>query len=175
MPARYSDWIELSDKELKTKKSPSLEDCQSCRQKCCGYVQMPWDEPTDEEDIQELRWMVAHKGVAVNIEDDEWSLEFNTPCDKLGKDGLCTVYEKRPQICQEYAADMIKDGLCAGFADIHEDYEQYFETLEEFDAYIPELRKKMAEEEAYRKNFLNRVKWLFTDIGEAFKDFFVPS
>jgi len=81
--------------------------CDQCKEsKCCKDVTVEIDEPTDFEDWDEIRWMVAHQNVAVYLDnDDDWVVEFRTPCSKLNKDGKCKIYNKKPKTCSEHELD----------------------------------------------------------------------
>jgi len=54
------DYIQLSQDDKKHKKTPSLDECVKCGNKCCNYVMIEWDTPVDEEDFDDLRWFVTH-------------------------------------------------------------------------------------------------------------------
>ena len=72
---------------------------------CCRYIAMEIDKPTTKKDVDQIRWFLIHKNVWVFIDHDKtWNIQFNTPCEKL--DGhLCSIYEKRPQICRNYSVE----------------------------------------------------------------------
>ncbi|AKU89874.1 YkgJ family cysteine cluster protein [Vulgatibacter incomptus] len=44
-------------------------------------------------------------------------------CRHLGDDNLCTIYESRPQICRDYAADALCERIAA--PSLHERVERY--------------------------------------------------
>ncbi len=56
--------------------------CDNCPDStCCRDVTVEIDEPETLEEWDEIRWMVAHKNVAVYKDnEDDWVVEFNTPC-----------------------------------------------------------------------------------------------
>ena len=78
--------------------------CDQCPDSaCCRDVTVEIEEPETLEDWDEIRWMVAHKNVAVYVDnDDDWVVEFKTPCKKLDDKGKCTIYHERPQMCKEH-------------------------------------------------------------------------
>lgn len=45
--------------------------------------------------------------------DTEYALAFQFDCTKLGKDGLCTDYENRPDFCKRYIPK--QDELCCEY------------------------------------------------------------
>jgi len=70
---------------------------------CCRYVATEIDEPASKKDYGNIRWYLMHRDVHVFIDhEDEWYLEFETPCENLGSDNRCTIYEDRPHICREH-------------------------------------------------------------------------
>ena len=77
--------------------------CEDCDGMCCKYVAIEIDAPEKKQDFENIKWYVLHKNVNVFVsEDDEWHVEFITPCEFLGENGLCENYEKRPKICKDY-------------------------------------------------------------------------
>lgn len=82
------------------------KDCSTCNGACCRYIVTEIDSPEEVEDFEEIKWYVAHKNVNVFVdEEDAWHLEFLTPCEHLGEDNLCKIYEKRPKICRDFSVD----------------------------------------------------------------------
>ena len=41
-------------------------------------------------------------------------IKIHHRCDKLGDDGLCTIYENRPQICKSFDCKTRTDCVCKG-------------------------------------------------------------
>lgn len=105
--------------------------CQMCKGTCCKYVAVEIDTPESFDDFQDIRWYCAHKNVWVFMDDEDWYVAFDTPCEKLGDDWLCTIYEDRPDVCRNH-----KFGDCDYFLDGEFDLE--FRSLEEVDAYLKE-------------------------------------
>ncbi len=104
--------------------------CGKCDGKCCRYIAMEIDEPETKKDFEDIRWFVAHKNVNVYIDEEgEWHLEFLTPCEFLGEENKCKIYDKRPEICKEY-----KHNECT----FHNDYSEKinFSSIDEFDNYM---------------------------------------
>jgi len=82
-------------------------DCATCGAKCCRYVVVELDTPTDKIDREEIRWLLAHENVLVYIDGDDgtWNVQFNTPCTHLGPDHKCTIYDRRYAICRDHDPD----------------------------------------------------------------------
>ena len=107
------------------KKNP----CDGC-DLCCKYIALEIDTPEDKNDYEQIRWYLAHKNVWVWIDhDDSWNLQFNTPCEKLDKQ-LCTIYDKRPQICRDYSTD-----ACERYGD-GDSFKLLWKHMEEFDEWL---------------------------------------
>ena len=104
--------------------------CKNCDGMCCKYVALEIDTPETKEEFENIRWYVAHKNIGVYVDsDDKWHIEFKTPCEFLGKDNLCKIREKRPEICRGYSQDE-----CL----FHNDYSEKhtFNSIEEIDKYL---------------------------------------
>ena len=130
--------------------------CDNCPDSsCCKDVTVEIDDPEDFEDWDEIRWMVAHKNVSVYRDDEEdWLVEFKTPCDKLDESGKCTVYDKRPKTCKEHPeANCVHNGE-------DDDDEIRFNTMEEVEKYVREKVLPGLEKEA-KDNLekLQNLKW----------------
>jgi len=79
------------------------KDCEGCDAQCCKYIAMEIDAPESLEDLEDIKWYVCHKNVHVYVDEDhEWHVEFITPCEHLGEDFKCGIYDKRPDICKDY-------------------------------------------------------------------------
>ena len=105
--------------------------CKGCSI-CCGYVTVEFDTPETKEDYEDILWMLIHENVSVFIDDDGWNVEFKTNCKHLAKEGLCSIYNKRPSICKKYNQDeCIKHGE-------GEFYNYRFECEEDLFKYLKE-------------------------------------
>lgn len=113
--------------------------CHLCTALCCRYFALQLDTPEDVEDFDALRWYLLHDGAWLWVDDGDWFLQVDRPCRYLGPSNECTIYERRPQICRDYALpdqkDHPDDPLCDYFAkDAHHDHE--FRDIPEFDKYV---------------------------------------
>jgi len=108
------------------KKNP----CKGCNL-CCKHVAIEIDSPEDDDDFEQIRWFLAHKNVWVFIDhDDSWNVQFNTLCKKLNEKGLCSIYERRPQICRDYSSENCEK-YGAG-----ESFKLLWKDLEEFEKWV---------------------------------------
>jgi Fe-S-cluster containining protein len=120
---------------VKKRTKPGREDlkpgeclCDHCTAKCCRYFALPIDEPTTHEEYQYLRWFLFHDRAALFVEEGSWYLLVYTPCEHLGDDQRCRIYDRRPQICRDYSTEKCE----------YEDdwvYDHYFETAEQVEEY----------------------------------------
>jgi len=115
--------------------------CDTCKAVCCRYIATPLDTPVDKEDFQHLRWFLMHENIWIHIDDeDDWYVEFRTPCKNIGKNNECIIHNDNPNgkrlkygmpdICTRHPLDsceMNGEG---------EAYEHTFKTLEEFERYV---------------------------------------
>ena len=79
---------------------PKKLSCGDCNAKCCRYVATEIDKPENKKDYENILWYLLHENVEVFIEDDDWYIQFSTPCKALDKNWECTIYPKRPEICK---------------------------------------------------------------------------
>ncbi len=84
-------------------KTSSAVSCVDCPAMCCRYVATEIDPPTSKSEYDNVRWYLMHTGVHVFIDhDDDWYIEFETPCENLDSDNRCARYEQRPLICRDH-------------------------------------------------------------------------
>ncbi|MFH1972279.1 MAG: YkgJ family cysteine cluster protein [archaeon] len=114
--------------------------CDQCDGECCRDVTVELDEPEDMKDWEDIRWMVAHENVSVYLDnEDDWVVEFRTPCTQLDKNNKCKIYNKRPDMCKNHEEDnCVKNGE----GDVHK---LKFDTIEEVDEYIEKVAKPKIE------------------------------
>lgn len=76
--------------------------CYNCIQ-CCSYVATEIDEPTTNSDYDCILWYLYHPGVSIFLDfDNDWYIQFDSKCENLTENGLCGIYETRPDICRDY-------------------------------------------------------------------------
>ncbi len=122
------------------------EQCASCNAKCCRYFCLQIDTPEDYDEYENIRWYLCHEGVTVHVDEGEWYLSIGNPCRKLRSDGRCEIYEDRPLICRSYSPENCDD--TGG----DYDYDELFETPEEFDEYVRRTMGKVAYNMARKKH-----------------------
>ena len=105
-----------------------------CGAKCCTYFALEIDEPEDEDDCDNIRWYLLHERVGIYIAEEAWHLLVENPCVALDVLGRCARYRDRPSVCRGYGKD-----ACEFHHDIQ--FDAFFRTPEEFDAYWGDRRK----------------------------------
>ncbi|MFH1829418.1 MAG: YkgJ family cysteine cluster protein [Pseudomonadota bacterium] len=83
----------------KKEKQPSM--CHRCS-RCCAYFCLEIDEPESLHEYDDLAWIVAHQKTAIHVTGKTWELVVHNPCQHLGADGVCRIYDKRPRICRKH-------------------------------------------------------------------------
>ena len=120
-----------------------IHPCVRCKAMCCQYFCFEIDEPDDYEEFEDIRWYLCHEGVSVHVDgDDDWFIQIENRCNKLGDDHRCTIYDDRPLLCRNYEHENCEDsGLGYG-------YQEEFKTPEQLDAYaIKTLGRDVYEKE----------------------------
>ena len=78
-----------------------MKTCNECKGKCCKVFGVQIPAPETPEDFDDIRWYFYHKPARVIIDNnDDWIIETPIKCSKLGKDGKCKIYSKRPSVCK---------------------------------------------------------------------------
>jgi hypothetical protein len=121
-------------KKHKKVKELNAQHCAACKASCCRYVTVAIDEPTCKRDYDHIRWSLMHKSVFVYIDhEDDWFVEFETPCESLAEDHSCGAYGDRPKICRDHGDE--DDGVCVFLAD-DDPHTHRFGTAREFEDYL---------------------------------------
>jgi len=104
--------------------------------KCCSYVAIQLDDPEDQDDIENIKWYLAHKNVRVYIDDElDWYVQFLTRCEYLNDDNQCIFYltgqeKERPAICQNHSSTECE------MSGLEEDEEFSFENMDDFNEFL---------------------------------------
>jgi uncharacterized protein len=77
--------------------------CENCPAQCCKYVALEIDKPTVKKDWDNIFWYLHHKNVVVFVDNDnDWMIEFRTPCEHLLPNNHCGIYNNRPLVCRTH-------------------------------------------------------------------------
>ena len=98
---------------------------------CCCYVAIEIDPPLTVKRATEALWFLYHDRISLYRDDDEWTLQFETPCRQQLDDNRCRIYPNRPHICRD---------LSARTCEVNSPYEGEYLTTPE--AFLDFLRKK---------------------------------
>lgn len=108
-----------------------MSPCRRCDAKCCKYIAVEIDKPDTLSEFDEIRWMLAHRGVTVFIDEGEWFFLINGKCRYLDEKNRCTIYDNRPALCRKHKA-----GECE--VDGSFDYEYMFKKPRDLALYMKE-------------------------------------
>jgi Fe-S-cluster containining protein len=76
--------------------------CFQCA-RCCTYIAIEIDAPTTPREYDYIEWYLYHAAVSVFVDwDDKWFVKFDARCQNLTPQGLCGIYERRPDICRDF-------------------------------------------------------------------------
>ncbi len=122
------------------KQMDQTEICLKCHG-CCMYITVPLDYPRSNEQKDLYTWYLLHRNVEIYIDHDKtWAIIFKTPCNKLLANGMCGIYETRPQLCRDYSPDS-----CSR---VGKDHMHLFQTPAEMHAYLDRNKKKTSKKAA---------------------------
>lgn len=113
---------------------PARVSCDACPAMCCRYVATEIDAPTTQREYDNVRWYLMHRDVYVFIDvDDDWYLEFSTPCDNLDADNRCAIYANRPRICRDHGDN---DDVVCEFHSDDEPHKIRFKNAAQFETWL---------------------------------------
>ena len=121
-------------------KTSTTATCTACEAACCRYVATQIDEPDTKNDYDNIRWYLLHRDVSVFVDhDDDWYIEFTTPCEALDDQHLCTIYGQRPRLCRTHGSNNEND--CEHLGAVSP-YKLLFKTATEFENYLDKRKIK---------------------------------
>lgn len=105
--------------------------CLGCGAKCCRYLSILTPAPSDRDEYHLIRWYLTHETVSVFIDErGHWYVYVAVRCRHLGKGDRCRIYERRPRVCREYAAE-----TCEHRSDADDNIAE-FDTPEQFERFF---------------------------------------
>ena len=124
-----------------------------CRAQCCRYITIEIDPPhANKVNRDEARWFLMHEGVHLLHEEKTWYVQVDAPCQNTTDDQLCAIYEDRPNVCRDYGTEG-----CDYHGEPNDD-RVFMSTVEEWDAYIEERKRKREQKKAKKKRKKGRKK-----------------
>ncbi len=119
--------------------------CSKCKGLCCRYITVEIDPPEDEEDLDNIRWYMIHKGVSILIEDEKWYVKMDGRCQHLLPNSRCGIYDSRPQACRDYDTDN------CDYRTIYEGRATAYKEYTDFDKLRRSTKKRWAREAAKKR------------------------
>jgi len=109
---------------IKIEDMTSENKCGFCtNSKCCTYFTQQIDSPSKKHDFDHMLWQISHRDVQFYKDDDGWFLLVNNSCTHLGENGVCAIYDERPQVCREYDNEW-----CEYDSSAEEGFELFFDS-----------------------------------------------
>jgi len=91
-------------KKTAHKKKTVKNVCHDCPAFCCHDLTMHLTKPRTKHEIEKISWYLHFDNIKVFIKNYRWHLIVNSRCRYLSlKKNLCTIYEKRPEVCREHS------------------------------------------------------------------------
>ena len=113
--------------------------CSECAH-CCTYIAAPIDAPTDRDTCSSILWYLYHENIRIYQDNDkDRYIQFWTRCEALRPDGMCGVYEVRPDVCEDFTADDCEV--------TNDDYGELagFDTAQEFVVWLKKNKPRLHE------------------------------
>ena len=105
--------------------------CSFCTNtKCCTYITQELPTPRSKHDFDHLLWQVSHENVSIYKDEDGWFLLVEGKCNHLQPNGMCGIYNERPQVCRDYSND-----YCEYDSPAEEGFELHFQDYKSLLAY----------------------------------------
>ncbi len=117
--------------------NPSNEKCIGCAALCCHDLTLPVPPPTNEAIIAHLKWRLHFDTVKIGIIKEDWFMMVVGRCMFLDEQNMCSIYETRPQQCQDYNPPFCERYFKA--------YDRIFSSPMELDAYLAEQANTITE------------------------------
>jgi Fe-S-cluster containining protein len=120
--------------------------CQhDCRGRCCRYITIQISAPRLKSDFDEISWFLAHRDVSVYVESRRWNVEVRNRCKHLMRNNLCAIYERRPDVCRGYEAEVCEYPE----RPVHD---RQFDSQDEFDVWWSKRRERQRRKRRAARN-----------------------
>lgn len=136
-------------KKAKTRRTSQVreavgnEGCRTCPALCCHTLATCIEKPKDEGDIDFYKWHLFYDTVSLAVRSHRWYLVVKGRCIYLDKNNLCTIYDRRPDICRRH-----NPPDCERFGPW---YDTMVNTPEELTAYLAREKERKKSKRAKRK------------------------
>jgi Fe-S-cluster containining protein len=115
---------------------PVIDKCKRCNGACCRYITVQMPTPGSMEEFDGLLWQMYHRDIKLFKDVDGWHLLIYTPCLNLAKNGRCTIYDDRPNVCRRHTSEH-----CEYDESITDSAALYFDDAAALDAYCAKRYK----------------------------------
>jgi len=108
--------------------------CKGCPARCCHTLLIPFKRPRTRSEIDYYKWHVQYDTVRIAIRSHRWYLAVEGRCMYLDEKNLCTIYDRRPEICRKHnPPDCERYGRW---------YDVIIETPEELESYLSTRKRR---------------------------------
>ena len=108
--------------------------CKGCPALCCHTLLIPFKRPRTRSEIDYYKWHVQYDTVRIAIRARRWYLVVEGRCIYLDGKNLCTIYDRRPEICRKHnPPDCERYGRW---------YDVMIETPEELEAHLTGRKRR---------------------------------
>ena len=76
--------------------------CGDCPAMCCYDLTIDIKKPRTNYDLEVLMWKLNYENIGIYIRNRRWHMIVKSKCQYLGADNLCTIYDKRDDICRNH-------------------------------------------------------------------------
>jgi Fe-S-cluster containining protein len=125
------------------KKIIEHEKCQECPAVCCKGLAVEIKRPRLKWQWDQLRWYLHFDKVSVYVLNHRWHLLFDTNCRYLDEHDLCTIYDKRSDICREHTAEACEKDTAF--------YDFIMHRPEDIDAYLEKSKRRRKKKSLFRR------------------------
>ncbi len=105
--------------------------------KCCTYLTQEIPTPRSKHDFDHLLWQISHRDINIYKDEDGWYLLVHNRCLHLRPNGMCGIYDTRPDICRDHSNDD-----CEFDTPAEEGFELYFDGYESLLKYCKKRFKR---------------------------------
>jgi Fe-S-cluster containining protein len=121
-------------KSTRPREKTTVKDCGDCAALCCHDLSVEITRPRTRDEIESLKWQLYYDTVGIYIRSRRWHMVVKGRCKYLDDRNLCTIYDRRPDVCREH---MPPD--CERF---EEWYDILFTKPGEIEDYLNKSKKK---------------------------------
>ena len=110
--------------------------CDGCKALCCSDLEESIPRPRSKTEVDNLKWELHFSNTRVFIRNRRWYRLSLGRCMYLTGDNLCSIYERRPQVCRDH-----NPPACEYYGAIHD---TLFKTPEDLQKFIDKEKRRKA-------------------------------